>query len=1246
MKNIFKIFLSGVFALVGLLVFAQPANDDCSGATNLGTLPTPGACISGLQNGAPVTLNSQTTVGATAPNPYTYQTACTGGGDMTTFALDTWYTFTATGTVLNVNITGFPNAQIGVYSGDCNNLLGRGCSTNGSIVVTQIFPGDVYYIQVSGNTTTATDNNFTISVDNDIDCNDCLTESNLTANPPPTNGGYAPGQVVQFCYTVTDFQEINTNWFHGVQISMGAGWTGVISNPTPAADCNVDVTAGPGDAGDGVWRWYPTGITATLGTASTADDVVWPAGFYFDNSNITGTNAGNNYGDPGNCGWTFCWDLTVSSACSNGASLSVTVNTTGDGESGSWDNIGCVDDPATVFNAIQLCCSATATNTGPYCSGSTIQLNSTGGDTYSWTGPNGFTSAAQNPTLPATAANAGVYTVTINNAGCIATASTTVVVNTTPVLTITNPTAVCSPSTINLTDAAVTSGSTGGGTLTYWTNGTATTSLSNPSAVVTTGTYYIQAANGSCTDIEPVTVTVNQTPNLVINDPASVCSGTVDITAAAVTSGSTNTGTLTYWTDLAATNSLSNPNAIGTAGTYYIQATNNGCTDIAAVTVSFASTANLVITNPAAVCSPNTVDLTAASVTAGSTGVGTLSYWTNLAATNPLSNPNAVTTSGTYYIQTVSGLCSDIEAVVVTVNASPNLIITNPAAVCQPNTVDVTAASVTSGSTGGGTLTYWTDAGATVSLSNPDVVNAGGTYYIQSTAGSCSDIEAVTVTINTTPVLTITTPVAVCSPNTIDLTDLAVTAGSTGGGTLSYWTNAGATNPLSNPNAVATSGTYYIQSANGACTDIEPVTITVNITPNLSITNPPAACTPNTVDLSASSVTAGSTGGGSLTYWTDASATIALTGENAVSASGTYYIQASSAGCTDIAPVTVTINTTPSLVITDPAAVCSPNTVDLTSAAITAGSTGGGTLTYWTNAGATTSLTTPSGVTTSGTYYIQANNSGCTDIAPVIVTINAQPQLVITDPAAVCSPLTVDITAASVTSGSTNAGSLTYWTDASATNALSSPASVSATGTYYIQAVSNGCTDIAPVVATINPLPPAPPAGTDATYCSTWEFALMAASGSGGTYTWYSDAVLTNVLETGPTLAPSNVIGTTSYYVTETLLGCEGPASVVVITVNNCEITVPTAFTPDGDGTNEYWEIVDIDLTYPNNLVMVYNRWGNLLYQSEKGNYSGKPWNGTFEGKSMPVGSYYFIIETGVEDVDPITGIVSIVLEK
>jgi hypothetical protein len=51
-----------------------------------------------------------------------------------------------------------------------------------------------------------------------------------------------------------------------------------------------------------------------------------------------------------------------------------------------------------------------------------------------------------------------------------------------------------------------------------------------------------------------------------------------------------------------------------------------------------------------------------------------------------------------------------------------------------------------------------------------------------------------------------------------------------------------------------------------------------------------------------------------------------------------------------------------------------------------------------------------------------------------------------------------------------------------------------------------------------------------------------------------------------------------------------------------------------------------------------------LLYESQKGGYSSNPWKGEFEGSSLPVGSYYFIIEFNDEVSEPRKGIVSIVL--
>ncbi|MDC0272526.1 gliding motility-associated C-terminal domain-containing protein, partial [Crocinitomicaceae bacterium] len=292
-----------------------------------------------------------------------------------------------------------------------------------------------------------------------------------------------------------------------------------------------------------------------------------------------------------------------------------------------------------------------------------------------------------------------------------------------------------------------------------------------------------------------------------------------------------------------------------------------------------------------------------------------------------------------------------------------------------------------------------------------------------------------------------------------------------------------------------------------------------------------------------------------------------------------------------------------------------------------------------------------------GNTYTSSNNSatwvltnidGCDSLVTLDLIINTSPTLIdFTNGGIYCQGEVVNGLVAEV-SGVPDF-TLDYTLNGNPLSISSSSSSIdvgSSSGEYILNAITdNYCTTTLNQSQTIviNPIPDIPSLGDDAVYCSNAVPEAIQATGSTGSYNWYVDAALTELIVTADEYTPDMILGSYTYYVTASENGCEGLPAEVSITFKDCQIIIPTAFTPDDDQVNDFWELGNIDDIYPNNVVSVYNRWGNKVYESDQGAYNQRPWNGTFNEEALPAASYYFIIEFNDNSSQNKTGIVSIV---
>jgi gliding motility-associated-like protein len=188
--------------------------------------------------------------------------------------------------------------------------------------------------------------------------------------------------------------------------------------------------------------------------------------------------------------------------------------------------------------------------------------------------------------------------------------------------------------------------------------------------------------------------------------------------------------------------------------------------------------------------------------------------------------------------------------------------------------------------------------------------------------------------------------------------------------------------------------------------------------------------------------------------------------------------------------------------------------------------------------------------------------------------------------------------------------------------------------TAYKVVVSNqfGCADTAQVSVFVWKKPVANAGPDKRTKAGTPIQIDGSAKGSNVTYYW-TPSNLINATSLTPTGNPAQSTTYTLHVVSG--VGCGTVSDNMQLQVYE----IPNAFSPNGDGTNDTWAVKSPD-AFTGAVVEVYNRFGQVIYHSK--GYS-KPWNGTYNNRPVPAGTYYYVIDLKSATEPNLTGWVLVV---
>ncbi|WP_144892802.1 DUF7948 domain-containing protein [Flavobacterium tiangeerense] len=460
----------------------------------------------------------------------------------------------------------------------------------------------------------------------------------------------------------------------------------------------------------------------------------------------------------------------------------------------------------------------TVTSNNPICTGATLELKASGGTNYSWTGPNGFTSSLQNPTITsATAINSGKYFCSITGTGgCDDTKSIDVLIGDTdaPIPDLTTLPTISGDCNTSITTIP---------TATDTCAGTITATSSSPLSYILPGTYTIvwnyQDGNGNSVTQEQKII-INAQPLPVSNSPQTFC-----IQQNATLNSIAITGQNVKWYDaLINGNILDNSTSLQNGITYYASQTLNGCeSERTAVLINIQNTSTPIANTNQTFCSNQNPTIEAIQATGSNIKwYDASSNGSSIAATTNLIDGT------TYYAsQTINNCKSPRLGITVSIVDTP----ASPTANAFQSFCKNENATLGTIQMSGQNIKWYDSIIATVALPNDKILVNNTTYYASQTIGCESSRIPILIRIQDTQLPLAKSNQQFCIYENPLLSNLTIS-----GTAIKWYDTQVSGNILSNTTPLQNGKTYFATQTINGCESER-----LAVTPTIQDTAPPTA---------------------------------------------------------------------------------------------------------------------------------------------------------------------------------------------------------------------------------------------------------------------------------------------------------------------------------------------------------------------------------------------------------------------